>query len=179
MPDFGAELKRRRMSAGMSLTGLAASVHFTKGYLSKVENGKVRANRDLAGACDRALGAGGELLALVSESAFPARRSAGGIAGLPDTGRYFVGRETELEALSALLLGPADARVGVVHGMRTPSRTAASSSTSGATRPGPSSFRPARPCTGCCGCWTSRPSSSPPTKTAWPTWSATSCAAGG
>ena len=38
MPDFGAELKRRRLSAGMSLTGLAASVHFTKGYLNKVEN---------------------------------------------------------------------------------------------------------------------------------------------
>ena len=38
MPDFGAELKRRRLSAGMSLTGLAASVHFSKGYLNKVEN---------------------------------------------------------------------------------------------------------------------------------------------
>ncbi|MEV6445965.1 helix-turn-helix transcriptional regulator [Amycolatopsis sp. NPDC051716] len=93
------------MSDGMSLTGLAESVHFTKGYLSKAENGKVRANRDLPVACDRALGAGGELLALIPESAFPARRSAGGIAGLPDTGRYFAGRETELEALSALLLG--------------------------------------------------------------------------
>ena len=124
MPDFGAELKRRRMSVGMSLTGLAASVHFTKGYLSKVENGKVRVNRDLAKACDLALGAGGELLALVAESAFPARRSAGGIVGLPDNGRYFVGRETELEALSALLLGPDEARVGVVHGMAGAGKTA-------------------------------------------------------
>jgi tetratricopeptide (TPR) repeat protein len=35
-------------------------------------------NRDLAKACDLALGAGGELLALVAESAFPARRNAGG-----------------------------------------------------------------------------------------------------
>ena len=124
MPDFGAELKRRRTSVGMSLTGLAASVHFTKGYLSKVENGKVRVNRELAKACDQALGAGGELLALVTESAFPARRSAGGIAGLPDSGRYFVGRESELEALSALLLGPGDARVGVVHGMAGAGKTA-------------------------------------------------------
>ncbi len=124
MPDFGAELKRRRMSVGMSLTGLAASVHFTKGYLSKVENGKARVNRDLAKACDQALGAGGELLALVAESAFPARRSAGGIVGLPDSGRYFVGRETELEALSALLLGPESARVGVVHGMAGAGKTA-------------------------------------------------------
>jgi tetratricopeptide (TPR) repeat protein len=108
----------------MSLTGLAASVHFTKGYLSKVENGKVRVNRDLAKACDQALSAGGELLAMVAESAFPARRSAGGIVGLPDGGRYFVGRETELEALSALLLGPGEARVGVVHGMAGAGKTA-------------------------------------------------------
>ncbi|VVJ22592.1 Uncharacterised protein [Amycolatopsis camponoti] len=117
MPDFGAELKRRRTSVGMSLTGLATAVHFTKGYLSKVENGKARVNRDLAKACDQALGAGGELLALATEPGTPARRSAGGIAGLPDGGRWFVGRETELDALSALLLDPDDARVGVVHGM--------------------------------------------------------------
>ncbi|WP_103351139.1 tetratricopeptide repeat protein [Amycolatopsis sp. CA-128772] len=124
MPDFGAELKRRRTSVGMSLTGLAASVHFTKGYLSKVENGKVRVNRDLAKACDDALKAGGELLALVTESAFPGRRSAGGLAGLPDSGRHFVGRGTELDRLSALLLGPDDARVGVVHGMAGAGKTA-------------------------------------------------------
>src|SRR4051794_5697890 len=124
MKDFGAELKRRRMSVGMSLTGLAASVHFTKGYLSKVENGKARVNRDLAKACDRALNAGGELLALVAESASPARRSAGGIVGLPDGGRHFVGRETELEELSALLLGPEGARVCVVHGMAGAGKTA-------------------------------------------------------
>ncbi|OXM70610.1 helix-turn-helix domain-containing protein [Amycolatopsis vastitatis] len=117
MPDFGAELKRRRTSVGMSLTGLAASVHFTKGYLSKVENGKARVNRELAKACDQALGAGGELLALATESASPARRNAGGIVGLPDSGRYFVGREPELEALTALLLRPDEARVGIVHGM--------------------------------------------------------------
>ncbi|MEU0529093.1 helix-turn-helix domain-containing protein [Amycolatopsis tolypomycina] len=124
MPDFGAELKRRRMSAGMSLTGLAASVHFTKGYLSKVENGKARVNRDLAKACDQALGAGGELLALVSDAVSPGRRSAGGIVGLPDGGRYFVGRETELEALSARLLDPDHAPVGVVHGMAGAGKTA-------------------------------------------------------
>ncbi|ADJ43383.1 XRE family transcriptional regulator [Amycolatopsis mediterranei S699] len=72
MSDFGAELRRRRTSAGMSLTGLAASVHFTKGYLSKVENGKARVNRDLAQAVDRALDARGELLALVPDRVRPA-----------------------------------------------------------------------------------------------------------
>jgi tetratricopeptide (TPR) repeat protein/transcriptional regulator with XRE-family HTH domain len=124
MQDFGAELKRRRTSVGMSLTGLAAAVHFTKGYLSKVENGKARVNRDLAKACDRALDAKGELLALAAEPGMPARRNAGGIVGLPDGGRYFVGRETELDALSALLLDPDDSRVGVVHGMAGAGKTA-------------------------------------------------------
>lgn len=45
----------------MSLTGLATAVHFTKGYLSKVENGKARVTKDLAYACDRALDADGQL----------------------------------------------------------------------------------------------------------------------
>lgn len=121
MPDFGAELKRRRTSLGMSLTGLAAAAHFTKGYLSKVENGKARVNRDLAKACDLALNANGELLALVAE---PVRRNAGGIVGLPDAGRYFVGREAELDALSARLLSLDDAPVGVVHGMAGAGKTA-------------------------------------------------------
>ncbi|MGW4520533.1 NB-ARC domain-containing protein [Amycolatopsis sp. NPDC004378] len=124
MQDFGAELKRRRTAAGISLTGLAAAAHFTKGYLSKVENGKARVNHDLAKACDRALDAKGELLALAAEQASPARRSAGGIVGLPAGGPYFVGRETELEALSALLLDADDTRVGVVHGMAGAGKTA-------------------------------------------------------
>jgi tetratricopeptide (TPR) repeat protein/transcriptional regulator with XRE-family HTH domain len=124
MQDFGAELKRRRTSAGMSLAGLAAAVHFTKGYLSKVENGKARVNHDLAKACDHALRAEGELLALVTNATLPARRSAGGIAGLPDGGRHFVGRESELADLSALFEDRGDARIGVVHGMAGAGKTA-------------------------------------------------------
>ncbi|MEC3982142.1 helix-turn-helix domain-containing protein [Amycolatopsis sp. H20-H5] len=123
MPEFGAEVRRRRQSAGMSLTALAAAVHFTKGYLSKVENGKARVNRGLAEACDRALAAQGELLALAVDPASPARRS-GGIVGLPEDTRHFVGREAELAALSTLLRGPGDLRVGVVHGMAGAGKTA-------------------------------------------------------
>jgi len=108
----------------MSLAGLAAAAHFTKGYLSKVENGKVRANRDLAKACDRALDAKGELLKLVTAPTALARRSAGGIVGLPDAGPHFVGREPELEALSALLLDKGETKVGVVHGMAGVGKTA-------------------------------------------------------
>ncbi|RSM35116.1 XRE family transcriptional regulator [Amycolatopsis balhimycina DSM 5908] len=95
MPDFGTELKRRRTSAGMSLTGLAAAVHFTKGYLSKVENGKVRVNRDLAKSCDQALDARGELLALVPENtpraALQARLPAADLTREPDDAPVVIG----------------------------------------------------------------------------------------
>jgi hypothetical protein len=53
----------------MSLAGLSGAVHFTKGYLSKVENGKARVTRDLAKACDRALDARGELYKVAYEDA--------------------------------------------------------------------------------------------------------------
>ncbi|NBH03695.1 helix-turn-helix transcriptional regulator, partial [Amycolatopsis sp. SID8362] len=36
---FGAELRRLRHAAGLSLTELADRVHYSKGYLSKVETG--------------------------------------------------------------------------------------------------------------------------------------------
>jgi tetratricopeptide (TPR) repeat protein/transcriptional regulator with XRE-family HTH domain len=120
--NFGAELRRRRESAGLSLTDFAALTHFTKGYLSKIENGRVRANRGLAEICDRALGAGGELLALVPER--PPRRTAGGLAGLPDAPRHFVGRAAELDGLVAAL-GSADGpRTHVIHGLAGTGKTA-------------------------------------------------------
>ncbi|WP_091627355.1 tetratricopeptide repeat protein [Amycolatopsis saalfeldensis] len=123
MADFGTELRRRRMSAGISLTAFAAAVHFTKGYLSKVETGKARVNRELAKACDRALDARGELLAVFADRAV-ARRSAGGIVGLPDGGGLFIGREAELAELTARLRDPGTGRAGVVHGMAGSGKTA-------------------------------------------------------
>lgn len=65
--EFGTELRKLRQSRGMSLAALGAAVYFTKGYLSKVENGRARPNRALAALCDRALGAGGELTALLGD----------------------------------------------------------------------------------------------------------------
>ncbi|WP_449657475.1 helix-turn-helix domain-containing protein [Streptomyces mooreae] len=37
--EFGEELRRRRLAAGLSLTGLSAAVHYSKAQLSKVEQG--------------------------------------------------------------------------------------------------------------------------------------------
>ncbi|MDT8915270.1 helix-turn-helix transcriptional regulator [Amycolatopsis sp. PS_44_ISF1] len=123
MADFGTELRRRRMSAGISLTAFAATIHFTKGYLSRVETGQKRASHDFARACDRVLKARGELLALVTERSL-ARRTGGGLVGLPDGGRLFLGREAELAALTTSLRDPRDTRAGVVHGMAGSGKTA-------------------------------------------------------
>jgi tetratricopeptide (TPR) repeat protein len=122
--DFGAELRRRRESAGLSLTALARATHFTKGYLSKVENGRVRSNHRLAQLCDRALGANGELLALTDHTTQPLRRTAGGLMGLPDVTRHFVGRHVELARLVEVLRGPDTVRVCVVDGMAGVGKTA-------------------------------------------------------
>ncbi|MEU6932559.1 helix-turn-helix transcriptional regulator [Streptomyces sp. NPDC046374] len=65
LAKFGPELRRRRLAAGMTLDGLAARVHYSKGQLSKVETGRQQPTPELARLCDGAVGAGGELAALV------------------------------------------------------------------------------------------------------------------
>lgn len=72
---FGAELRRLRIEAGLTLTQLAATVHYSKGQLSKIETGGKQAGVELARLCDAALDAGGRLAALVP--AEPARRRTG------------------------------------------------------------------------------------------------------
>jgi hypothetical protein len=69
--NFSTELRRRRQAAGLSLAELAVATHYSKGYLSKVENGVRPANRDLASRCDAALGATGALVAAAGTQATP------------------------------------------------------------------------------------------------------------
>ncbi|HEY3754005.1 MAG TPA: helix-turn-helix transcriptional regulator [Pseudonocardiaceae bacterium] len=71
---FGSELRRRRQQAEMSLAQLAREIHYSKGYLSKIESGDKAANPTLVRLCDAALGAHGALVALA------ARTPAGGAA---------------------------------------------------------------------------------------------------
>src|SRR3954466_5345097 len=59
---FGVELRRRRVEAGLSLEGLARRVHYSKGHLSKVENGVKGPGDDPPPFCDAALGCGGALI---------------------------------------------------------------------------------------------------------------------
>jgi transcriptional regulator with XRE-family HTH domain len=62
--SFGAELRRRRLEANLSLADLEGLVYFSKSHLSKVENGLKSPSVDLARRCDEALKAGGALQAL-------------------------------------------------------------------------------------------------------------------
>lgn len=63
---FGAELRRRRVEEGISLAALAKKLNYSKGYLSKIENGQRPPTVQLARLADTELGAGGELRRLVS-----------------------------------------------------------------------------------------------------------------
>jgi len=82
---FGAELRRLRMEAGLSLPQLAALVHYSKGYLSKIETGRKPALPDLARRCDTALNAGGALAALV-----PARPTQAELPEAADNGEVWL-----------------------------------------------------------------------------------------
>ncbi|GHC08872.1 hypothetical protein GCM10010348_34020 [Streptomyces anthocyanicus] len=70
---FGHALQLHRTRAGLSLSGLAALVHYSPSYLSRVETGERRPSHQLARLCDTALDTGGELSGLVVPSA---RRTA-------------------------------------------------------------------------------------------------------
>ena len=72
--EFGDELRRRRVAAGMSLRDLARLVHYSRGHLSKVETGQAIASIELARLCDSALGSGGALVEMVAST--PGRRPA-------------------------------------------------------------------------------------------------------
>lgn len=66
--EFGDELRRRRMAAGLSLRDLARLVHYSRGYLSKVETGHATAGIELARLCDSALGSDGALVRMAASA---------------------------------------------------------------------------------------------------------------
>ncbi len=120
---FGAELRRRRRAAGISLTELAARTHYSKGYLSKVETGLSAPNPALASMCEAELGVEGVLTPLLP--AEPSRRRTRPDvrpSGLPAATSSFTGRTTELRAIRAAL--ETDGGVCVVSGMGGVGKTA-------------------------------------------------------
>jgi transcriptional regulator with XRE-family HTH domain len=63
--SFGALMRQLRLAAGMSMSKLAGRINYSKGYLSKIENGLKPPNPTVARLCDSALDAGGALIAKV------------------------------------------------------------------------------------------------------------------
>ncbi|MGW2374368.1 helix-turn-helix domain-containing protein [Kitasatospora sp. NPDC001683] len=80
--EFGPELRRRRIAAGLTLTRLAEMLSYSKGHLSKIERGQKAPPPELARRCDAQLLARGELERLI-EPPEPRRRR--GTAAGPGT----------------------------------------------------------------------------------------------
>ncbi|GAA5171406.1 hypothetical protein GCM10023321_69930 [Pseudonocardia eucalypti] len=104
----GAELRRLREERGLSLADLSKLVHYSKGYLSKLENGGKPITPDIAARFDRALDAGERLRELVAPDPvcpYPGLASFDG-----QTARWFFGRDRDTqELLDALARRPAGA----------------------------------------------------------------------
>ncbi|HEX5118955.1 MAG TPA: tetratricopeptide repeat protein [Pseudonocardiaceae bacterium] len=117
---FGERLRTLRTERGLSLADLSTRVHYSKGYLSKVENGDKPPTVQLARGCDQALGADGGLLRMLIG---PASAPQGGTsvpravkattrrdnqprpAQLPAAVADFAGRGYEIGQLDAMLAG--------------------------------------------------------------------------
>ncbi|MGH3722089.1 MAG: helix-turn-helix domain-containing protein [Pseudonocardiaceae bacterium] len=101
---IGSELRRLRTEQGLSLKQLGERAHYTKGYLSKIENGRKPVTPELARCLDEALGTGGVLAGLLPlpEGPVPVEEEPAGSGvcpypGLaafgPDQSRWFFGRD--------------------------------------------------------------------------------------
>jgi transcriptional regulator with XRE-family HTH domain/tetratricopeptide (TPR) repeat protein len=125
LDTFGLALRRTRLAKGVSLRALGVRVHYSKGHLSKIENGLVQAHLDLAEACDAALGANGRLTA-VFLATMPRHLSASDLkcADVPfdilPQPSYFTGRMDETSRIVSALLSPVTlsrAPAVLIHGM--------------------------------------------------------------
>ncbi|WP_314410999.1 helix-turn-helix domain-containing protein [Streptomyces sp. DSM 40484] len=89
---LGAELRRRRVAAGLSLSELAHKVHCSRSFLSRVETGQRRASVELAQLCDQVLEANGALTDLAAPSPDslprPARTGSGRRTARPAGGGH-------------------------------------------------------------------------------------------
>ncbi|WP_112263039.1 helix-turn-helix domain-containing protein [Lentzea terrae] len=136
---FGELLRERRIAAGLSMGQLAKLIHYSKGYLSKIENDVKPPTPTVARLCDGVLNAGGRLVeaALYSPPALGRRQvllagtmlGVGALAGsgprpVPDE-QVIAGMRTSFEHLRGLgmrtspmvLLEPLKALQHTVHGL--------------------------------------------------------------
>lgn len=104
--SFGRLLRAHRHRLGLSLTQLAALVHYDRGHISKVETDKRQPSLRFAQACDRVLGTGTTFTSIATALETATHRSPNWPrpAQLPAARRDFVGREDLLAHLDTLLL---------------------------------------------------------------------------
>jgi transcriptional regulator with XRE-family HTH domain len=101
---FGTTLRTARLARNVSLRELARRVHYSHSYVSKVENGVKPPTLKLAEQCEQVLGLNGTLVACVELSTAP-RSAWPRPIQLPPGPAQFVGREAELDRISAALTG--------------------------------------------------------------------------
>lgn len=104
---FGQLLRAHRTQRGLSLTQLAALVHFNRGHVSKIETDKRPPSVSFAEACDRELDVGNTFTTIASALEAASRHQQGWIqpAQLPPAKKNFVGRRDHLTRLERLLPG--------------------------------------------------------------------------
>lgn len=104
---FGGAMRTLRRARGLSLAELSVLVHYSKGYLSKIETGVRSPSPELARCCDDVLQADGQLSALLTADArplgrhLPAGHPPGRPAQLPADVPGFTGRADALARLTA------------------------------------------------------------------------------
>lgn len=104
MSTFGSALRDARVKCGLSLRAMSALVNWDFGYLGQIERGARQASANLAAACDRALDAGGILIAAFER----------------ETGEADMQRRAVLRALGAMAVGtgpPAVTLEALRHGL--------------------------------------------------------------
>lgn len=109
--DMSAELQRWRGAAGLTLGQLAKQVHYTKGHLSRIENGTRRASPALIRAIDKVVGAEGALV-----RRFCAPPPAPGRPPVSGAGWWLPGAEPDGEPLLRVLPAGADDELLAVFG---------------------------------------------------------------
>lgn len=114
--EFAKKLHELRTSQGLSLAALAQRVHYSRSHLNNVEHGTKAASFELAEACDAALGADGELKALIPKQRSTAQKPQTRPAQLPAAAGRFIGRIEHLAAMDSLSRQQDQLSVAVLHG---------------------------------------------------------------
>ncbi|MEV7434796.1 NB-ARC domain-containing protein [Streptomyces griseoviridis] len=123
---FGGELRRMRKERGVTLAWLSSRTNTSAGHLSKVEREIKPPSRQLAEACDNALGAKGELqlLGIAELARMPKQHVEPTFVGLPSAPTRFVGRSEELARIAMSLAEDSGSTVCAVSGLAGTGKTA-------------------------------------------------------